>query len=390
MHATLTVLALWAAGLGAAAQFAKLAVGFEALGAAYPEAGAALGLAVSSLSVMGLIFGLSGGVAVARLGARRALVTGLLLGAAMSALQALSPALPLFLATRVVEGASHIAIAIAAPTMMAELAGARLRPAAMTLWSTFFGVAFALAALGGPALIARYGLPGLFGLHAAYMAAMAGVLAALLPAIPRAPAAATGPGQGWIRQHVALYRAPHLSAPALGWLFYTLTFVALLTLLPRVMGPEMPRWLPAALPLASIGAALTVGTLLLSTLSAVSVVMVSFALSAAAALAWIVTGGAPPVALALFLCLGLVQAASFAAVPELARSPAERALSNGAVAQMGNLGNLAGTPLMLAALGAGGGTAALGLVLAAYLAGLAVHAALARVRAQPISDRRAT
>ena len=69
MRSLITIFALWAAGLGAAAQFAKLAVGFGALGEAYPGAGGLLGFAVSFLSLSGLLLGLVAGSVVARRGA---------------------------------------------------------------------------------------------------------------------------------------------------------------------------------------------------------------------------------------------------------------------------------------------------------------------------------
>lgn len=392
MRPVFLILAIWAAGLGAAAQFAKLAVGFPALAVAYPGAGAALGFAVSLLSLLGLFLGLSAGRMVARTGPRRALLGGLLLGAAMSALQALLPPLPVFLAARTLEGLSHLVLVVAAPTLIAETATLRWRPGAMTLWSTFFSVAFALTAWLGPALLAAHGLEGLLAAHAGYMALMALVLAPLLPrAAPPAPASAAAP-VGPVAQHRALYGDPALSAPAWGWLFYTFTFVSVLTLLPQLTGLSDAAALAGLLPLASILVSLTLGVFLLTRVSAVQLSTLGFALSAIASLALLVTGGAAAAILALFLCLGLVQAAGFAAVPELAQAPADRAMANGAIAQMGNLGNLTGTPILLLLLGWSGAPAATTALVACYLAGLGAHLLLARRRArrQEASASRAT
>jgi nitrate/nitrite transporter NarK len=85
-------------------------------------------------------------------------------------------------------------------------------------------------------------------------------------------------------------------------------------------------------------------------------------------------------AVALFAALGLVQGASFAAVPELNATARDRALANGALAQMGNAGNLLGTPVMLAALSAGGMAGPVALVMAAYAAAIAAHLGFARLR----------
>ena len=74
----LLVLLLWAAGLGAAAQFGKISILYEDLRASYGGNGeVALGLVVSIVGMVGLIFGTTAGLLVARIGPRRAIVTAL-------------------------------------------------------------------------------------------------------------------------------------------------------------------------------------------------------------------------------------------------------------------------------------------------------------------------
>ncbi|MGY9049966.1 MAG: MFS transporter, partial [Rhodobacterales bacterium] len=300
------ILLLWAAGLGAAGQFAKISVAFPALQLTYPEAGAALGFAVSLLSFIGMVLGLVAGMIVARLGYRRLLLTGLVLGALMSALQASLPAFPLLLASRLIEGLSHLIIVVAAPTFIAELATDRLRPFAMTLWSTFFGLAYALAAWGGLPLIAAYGPGALFALHAAYMALMAGVLWRTLPHLDRVKDTPLSVKE-MLRQHLQIYRDPHLNAAALGWLCYTLTFVALLTVLPLVLGPDAPSWLLGVLPLTSIAVSMTLVVALLKLMPAIRVMMLGFGLSAAAVCLILAQPGAIWPVVTLFATLALVQ-----------------------------------------------------------------------------------
>ncbi|MCC6518251.1 MAG: MFS transporter, partial [Tabrizicola sp.] len=117
------VLILWCAGLGAAAQFGKISILYEDLRNAYGGNGeVALGLVVSIVGMVGLIFGTTAGLLVARIGPRRAIVAALAAGAAMSAMQSLMPAYPLMLATRIIEGASHLSIVVVGPTMIAALA----------------------------------------------------------------------------------------------------------------------------------------------------------------------------------------------------------------------------------------------------------------------------
>ena len=93
------VFALWGAGLGAAAQYGKVSVIFDLLPEAYPEAGAALGFVVSLVGFIGILFGVAAGLLVARIRYRRALLSALWLGAAVSLTQALLPPLPWMVST---------------------------------------------------------------------------------------------------------------------------------------------------------------------------------------------------------------------------------------------------------------------------------------------------
>ncbi len=365
------VLLIWAAGLGAAAQYGKISVVFDRLPEVYPDAGTALGFAVSLVGFLGILLGIVAGVLVARIGYRRALLSALIVGAAMSAVQALFPPLPLFLATRVVEGAAHLAIVVAAPTMIAQIAAPRDGGLALTLWGTFFGVAFAVLAWAGLALVNALGLSSLMLAHALYMAAMAAVLWPRLPTVVKhvQPVRLAE----LVTAHRRIYGSPHIGAPAMGWLFYTICFVSVLTVLPPFLDPAERAVIIGAMPLLSILSSLTLGVWLLRHIRATSVVILGFAACAACAAAlWAVPGHALA-ALALGASLGLVQGASFAAVAQLNAAAEDRALANGGLAQMGNLGNTTGTPLMvgiIATAGYGGLTAALGVL---FLCGACVH-----------------
>lgn len=376
------VLVLWFAGLGAAAQFAKIAVPFPALRALYPEAGSELGWLLSLISLLGVVFGMTTGVIVSKYGCRRLLIVALLLGAAVSFWQATLPGLLPMLISRVIEGASHLMIVVAAPTLIAQVSTARYRGLAMTLWSTFFGVSFAVVAWIGLPFMEIYGLSGLFFSHGLFMSSVASLLIVGVAPHDIAPNWSGIPlhvGMIW-RQHLSAYRSPSTSAPAVGWFFYTLTFVALLAILPDLLTDESRHWVAGSMPLASIAVALLVVSPLLVILSAATIVMIGF-LGAGAVLVLMIAG--MPIAyacIALFAVLGLVQGASFAAVPELNGTVEAQALSNGALVQMGNLGNTLGTPILLMIQSWSGVTGMLVAVLATYLAGCFAHAFLAHLR----------
>jgi MFS family permease len=372
------VLLLWCAGLGAAAQFGKISILYESLRATYGGNGeVALGLVVSIVGMVGLIFGTTAGLLVARIGPRRAIVAALAAGAAMSAIQVLMPAYPLMLFSRIVEGASHLAIVVVGPTMIATLAPEKSRPLAMTLWSSFFGVTYAVLALVGPYATST----GLFLGHAAYMAVLAVVLALTLPPDPKA---APAPMRNLLAQHATIYASPRLAAPAMGFCCYTFLYVAILTLLP----PETPlthrAMIAAGMPLASILVSLTLGVRLLRRMSAVRLVQAGYlAAIPGFVVLWALWGNGAGMILGGFwlaAALGIVQGASFASIPELNSTAVDRARAAGAVAQLGNLGTTTGTPVLAALLAATGPT---GLTLAATLLcalGILLHAIQARRR----------
>ncbi|NUH64552.1 MFS transporter [Sulfitobacter sp. S0837] len=374
------VFALWAAGLGAAAQYGKMSVVFDLLPELYPQAGVALGFLVSLVGGVGILLGVVAGLVVARIRYRRALLSALWLGAAISAFQTLTPGFGWMLASRLLEGLSHLAIVVAAPTLIAQLSAVRDRGFTLTLWGTFFGVAFAVLALAGRPLALSWGLPALFAAHALYMAACAIVLTVSLQRLPTETPQPPFSVPQILRDHITTYRSPFLAAPAAGWLFYTFSFVSILTVLPPYLDEVWRAPVMAAMPLASIAVSMTLGVALLRRLPAVTVVQWGFGLSAVS-MGWLwASPGAPLACLALAGAMGLIQGASFAAVPQLNHGAAAQAQANGAMAQMGNLGNSIGTPIMAFGLASIGASALPLLAGGAFVLGLAVHLLLAVAR----------
>lgn len=388
-HPLLLTLTLYLAGLGAAGQFSKLAVSFVTLTEVYAGHGETiLGLAVSLISLVGLILGLVAGIVVTRIGARRALLAALALGAAMSLWQATLPSLPVLMVSRVLEGASHLLIVVAAPTLIAETTPDRYRPAALTLWSTFFGVAFALTAVIAPGVIANGGLALLIGAHGVWMAV---ACLAVLFVLPRPVMTQSPPSEiSLLRRHIVAYATPGIATPALAWLCYTLTFVSVLTALPLLTSGTAPTWLAAIAPLVSIGVALTVGVAVLSRHPARPVVTLGFALCVAMAVVVLVAGFTAVTVILLFASMAFVQSSGFAIVPQINADAASRALANGALAQMGNLGNLTGTPLLIAVYQ---GAPVLGpflFLVIAYGSGVAITWVLGRRAVAAMDTRRAS
>lgn len=374
------ILALWGAGLGGAAQYSKISVIFDLLPDVYPNAGAGIGLVVSLVGFVGILFGVAAGLLVARIRYRRALLGALWLGAVVSLVQALLPPLHWMLAARIIEGVSHLAIVVAAPTLIAQLSAPKDRGLTLTLWGTFFGVSFAVMAWLGRPLAIWAGLPALFVAHAAYMMFFAIYLSSRLRRLPQETAQPLFSWLQVLRDHGIIYRSPRISAASLGWLFYTFSFVSILTVLPPFLDESHRNLVMGAMPLTSIAVSMTLGVFLLRHMTAITLVELGFALSLLCTIWLWQSPGTPYGFLALAAAMGLIQGASFAAVPQLNETPATQAQANGAMAQMGNIGNTLGTPVMVAALAGMGYLAVPVLAGFAFAAGLGVHLLLGHMR----------
>lgn len=179
------------------------------------------------------------------------------------------------------------------------------------------------------------------------------------------------------------YGSARIAAPGFGWLFYTLTFVSLLAILPMLIPADRREAMVATLPLVSIATGLAGVPLLLRFAAPVRLIQLGFGLAAVSAALMALAGPILP-AITLYAGLGIIQGASYAAIPVLNHSAEDRAMANGLMAQMGNLGNLLGTPLLLVLLhhaGTGGLVAA---ITGCYLLAILCHAWMARRRAAEI------
>lgn len=344
---------LYAVGLLAAGQFAKISLTLAPLAVTYP--GWPVAFAVSGVAVIGILFGVMAGGLTAMIGPRRAILAALILSALAGGAQAALPAFPVLMALRVIEGAGHLVLVVAIPTLMAGLAAARDRGMVMGLWATFFGVGFALAALlvGDDAALVYLAHGGLCALLAVLLWRMLPQGGAVQRPTPR------------LSDHRLIYTDPRLFAPALGHGIYAFLFLAAVTYLPTALGAA---WLAPVLPIAGIVGSLGAGVLT-RFVAPGALVAGGFGVMAAIcalALAWPMWASGLTV-LALLIS-GIVAGGGFAAVPWLNETEEKRALANGALAQLGNIGTFSGTPV-LAALGAG---ASLPLAIAVGLAGALV------------------
>ena len=378
-----SVLLLWFAGLGAGGQFAKIGVPFAEIQQMFPQAGASVGLLLSLVSLVGAVFGMIAGVLVTGIGLRRALIFALIFGGIMSLLQAQMSSLPALLVSRGFEGLSHLLIVVAAPTLIAQITPDRYRSFAMTLWATFFGVAYALTAWLGMDLVARAGLSALFRVHGIYMLGCALALALVLPRPPRQMAPALPTPAQFTATLARAYTSARIAAPGFGWLFYTLTFVSLLAILPALIPADRREAMIGTLPLISILTGLAGVPLLLRFVPPVRLIQLGFGMAAISAALMALAGPVLP-AIGLYAALGIIQGASYASIPVLNHSAEDRAMANGLMAQMGNLGNLLGTPLLLVLLRHAGIGGLIAAITCCYLLAILCHGWMAHRRAAEV------
>ena len=369
------ILLLWTTGLLAAAQFAKLTLTIGPLTALYPEA--SVPLAVSGVSVVGILGGAIAGFVVARIGARVAVLWAVALSAGLSLLQGLPMPFWLFMASRIAEGFGHLLLVVALPTMMAALAAPRDKSVVMGLWGTFFGVGYALLALVVPALAAWGGPGAVYVAHGLLLAALWPVLWRVLPRVMR--------GRDRVPDmlvlHRTIYADPRYFAPGLGHGIYTSLFIALVAFLPAALDA---LWLTAVLPLANLSGTFAAG-FIARVLPASRLSILGFA-AAAGLFAGLAATGSIALALLAMIATGLTAGANFAAVPEFNATPEDQARANGAMAQVGNVGTFSGTPVFALVAGSLWGLA--GVSIAICLAGV-VCAGLAYRTARMAAERTA-
>jgi len=389
------VFMVWAAGLGAAAQFGKVAVVLSEFRATHDVSEVALGFLVSCVGLAGLIFGVLGGILLPRIGIRRAFVLGMMSAAVLSALQAFSLPFIGIIVLRILEGVSHLAIVVAGPILMARHSSERLRGAVMTLWSSFFGLSYMFIALLAPMLLALGGISAMFLSHSAYMLGIGLVLWGILPNATSAQASVVKTEKlnvsEILRLHVMIYRSPWLSAAALGFVFYTALYIALLTYLPEFVSVIYRSGMSATLPLASIVTSLTLGVVLLRFVAPVTAVMIGFLLTGVAALSLPFAGSNDPLfivfCIVLLAATGLIPGASFAALAQLNTDEDARAFATGAIAQLGNVGTTCGPPILAAIISLSGVNGAVGFVVLFCFCGILIHLWLGHRRALSLAAK---
>ena len=334
------------------------------------------GWLVSAFAATGLALGIVAGSVADIIGHRRLTLIGLGALAAGSFAGSLAETGPFLLAARLVEGLGFLAVAVAAPSMVAQAAAAGDRALALGVWSTNVPAGIALMIVVSPLLLAGTGWRGLWQVTALVTAIWLVVLAA-------GTRRDVGPRQA---RDGALARNVRLTVSASAtWLLalcfglFTFQWLAVMIWLPtflieeRGMGSALAAVMTAAVVAVNVPGNLIAGWLLhrrfprwiLMAGSAAAMGLAAVGIfdpdlsdraRYALCLVFSAVGGMPPTAIR-------------AAVPSFAPTAAQVGTTNGLLVQGLNLGNVAGPPALAAVVTAAGNwESAVGLMTAAAAA----------------------
>ncbi|WP_022950803.1 MFS transporter [Leucothrix mucor] len=355
------IIALYLAGALAAFQYAKMPWMLKDLLVQAEFSGFQQAILLSTIGIIGALFGTFAGALCQRIGLRRSLIAGL----AIAIIGALLPLIsanyfPLLIA-RVVESTAHMAIVVTAPTLMLMLAAPQDRARIMAFWSCYFTLTFMSVASIAPTLIAFAGWQSFPVLHALLLAlALGGIMQFISeqnaqPSQPNTtpPAANALLGAQWrLLSHRRLLIIP------LTFIGYTLLFVSLVSLLPKMLSAvtetqyRLGFWLPGC---ALVGTLIALFTLKRG-IKPWKLVRVAIAVITLAALALLLmsddVNARIVITMVIFLMLGLLPAGIIGSLPDvLEANDPDIPLVNGGLVQFGNLGNFIGPPVLTLLIG---------------------------------------
>ena len=381
------VLAIVGAGVVASLQVGKVIIAAPLLRQDMGLDLASIGTLTAVFSLLGVVGGIAAGGVIARFGARRMLLLGLLATALGTAMGALAPSYGLLLASRVIEGLGFLMITVAGPAALQRMVSTSGRDFAFALWSCYMPTGMAIAMLASQAFDRWQAYWWCAG--AAVVVALASV-AALVPA-GESTASASLSWRGMRQDTVDTLGASGPVLLALSFTLYSLMFFALFTFLPVLLMEQLGLTLAqAGLYSAIASAANIIGNLGAGVLLARGwrrSTLIACASATMGVVALLIFQSVLPAMPTFLLCVlfsavgGLIPATLLGSAPLVAPRPALTAASVGLVMQGSNLGQVIGPVTVGGVIDRYGWGAASYVVLAAAVGGLVIAAGLRKVRA---------
>ena len=342
------VILLWLAGIAAAMQFAKFSFAFDFLKNQYNVSPFWVGLSLSVVGLIGLIFGITISIYISKIGQNKILLISLLLGALISFIQALNPVFPIVFISRILEGVSHLGIVVTAPIIMILLSSEKNHSIVMGLWSSFFGIAFSVTAWAGKPIMELFSISGLFLIHAILLFA---IFLILFFSIKKLDIPHNENNQiSFLTAHIKVYSNWRTVSPGILFFFHTFMYIALFTFLPRLSENENTKnLLLVILPLISIIGTMIAGIISqcfvspskLSVIAYISLLALIFVVK----LSFNNNTFFVAASMVLILFSGIIQGSVFSLIPNISLTTEDQTNANGAVAQLGNLGSTLGPPV---------------------------------------------
>lgn len=355
------VLAAVAGGVAVALNVGKVPMALAALRQEFGLSLVQAGTVSSTLSTLAVLFAVGVGMLTGRIGALRMALGGLLVSALASLLGLLVTGYGPLIATRVLEGAGFLAMAVAGPGLVSAAAAPQDRRFAIGVWATFMPAGAGLGMLLAPPLLATAGWRGLWALVAAALA-LAAWATWLQRSHYRAAAGNSAAGTGGAT--MALLRQPLAWLLALSFGCWALQHFSLIVWLPtflkeqRGMAAGPVAALTALMLLVNVPGNLIGGALVQRGLPRGWLIAAAHAATGLCAL--LLADDRLGDGLRYGLCLGLsfigglIPAAVMSSSTVLARQPAQIGVLQGLIMQGSQLGQFVGTPLIAAVVAASG------------------------------------
>jgi predicted MFS family arabinose efflux permease len=315
-----------------------------------------------------------------RLGARRALILGLVAIGVGSGIGAAASGAAILILSRAIEGLGLLAAVLVIPDLLQQAVAPRDRDLMLAIWGTYMPIGTVLMLLLGPVL-PQIGWRALWAFDGILPIAYAALCFFRFGLGERGSR-----GSSLLNDVEALFRAPGCLYLALAFGLYSFSYVAIAGFMPLILVTQLHLSVAAAGLLTTAAVAANVignvmaGVLLRAGIPAWANIATSFVVYGAAPLIIFTSGAAgPTVAITAALTLGiggLTPGSIFAAVPRFAPNPTLVTPTVGLIQQASNIGQFVG-PLATGFFAAHFGWAAVPLVMMpAACMGVAVAAGI--------------
>ena len=355
------VLAAVAGGVAVGMNVGKVPMALAALRQEFGLSLVQAGTVSSTLSTLAVVFAVGVGMLTGRVGALRMALGGLVVSVLASLAGLLAQGYGALIATRVLEGAGFLAMAVAGPGLVSAAAAPQDRRFAIGVWATFMPAGAGLGMLLAPPLLDTAGWRGLWALVAAVLA---GAAWATWGQRRHFGAAAGGGSAAAPGATVALLRQPLAWLLTLAFGCWAIQHFSLIVWLPtflkeqRGMAAGPVAALTALMLLINVPGNLIGGALVQRGLPRGWLVALAHAATGVCALGLaddrLGDGLRYGLCLALSFTGGLIPAAVMSSSTVLARHPAQIGVLQGLIMQGSQAGQFIGTPLIAALVAASG------------------------------------